>query len=214
MLKTFALVLGLAVVAGCKTDGSSSSASQQSTSGAAPSNTGPKARSGKIDLPQRSPHLPADDDGAANAQQSREERRKQRLAEMDTDGDGEISDEEREAARAKREAEMKARLDTNKDGTVSDEERDAARKQRATTMHDRLDRDGDGKLTAAELADSPMGRMDINADTNGDGVITVDELDAAMKERMQNGRMMGGFRGGRRFRGGGSGAGSDTPPTN
>jgi hypothetical protein len=204
MLKNLVFVL-VPLFAGCKTDAStSSSASKESTQENAPSGT--KARSGKIDLPNARPRPSAGDDDQ-DTKQSRQERRQQRMAEIDSDGDGEISDAEREAWRAKREAEMKARLDTNKDGVISDDERAAASHQRAMDMHARFDKDGDGKLTPAELEQTPFGRFDTTVDSNNDGNITVDELDAAMKERMQNGR--GGFRG--RRRGGMDGSGA--PPT-
>jgi hypothetical protein len=213
MLKTLTLVLGLAAFAGCKTDApESSSSSEKPSTTATPS--GPKPRSGKIDLPTlpanpngtSSPELPPRTEGERDAvsQQAREERRQQRRAELDTNGDGEISEEERQAARAKREQEMKDRLDTNKDGVVSDEERGAARQARAEDMHARLDRDGDGKVTTAELAAGRFGRMggDMTAaDANADGQVTVEELDSMMKNRPERGPFRRGMR-----RGGGAGS--------
>jgi hypothetical protein len=198
MLKTLAIVLGLAAFAGCKTDAPETS--QKPSETATPSNA--KPRSGKIDLPTlpqqppsgAKPQLDDDNDGERISRQAREERRMQRRAEIDTNGDGEISDEERQAARDKREADMKAHLDTNKDGVVSDEERGAAMHQRATDMHARFDKDGDGKLTTAELQTAPFGRFDTTVDTNSDGQVSVDELDAAMRERRRN---AGPFRRGR-----------------
>ena len=202
MLKTLTIVLGLLVI-GCKTD-----APEKTTAANQPSepSSNAKPRSGKIDLPTtpQRPQLPAEeakrdvDDDRVSVQAAREERRRERMAEIDTDGDGVISDAEREAARAKREAELAARLDTNKDGVVSEEERGDARRQRAVDMHARFDSDGDGKLTQQELATSPFARFNANADTNGDGTVTVDELDAAMRDRQQRGpwRRGGQFRGG------------------
>lgn len=191
------LVLALAA---CKTDDAPRPPASEP---AAPASNA-KPRSGKIDLPTPPPQPPkaerpqlADDprrDGEPVSEQSREERRRQRMAMIDTDGDGVISDAEREAARAHREAELQARLDTNGDGVVSEQERTEARRQRATNMHARFDRDGDGKVTAQELEETPFARFDGTTDANGDGQITVEELDAAMKER----RARGGWRGGQR----------------
>jgi EF hand len=209
MLKTLTIVLGLAAFAGCKTDAPASSDKSAETTaqpGAA------KGRSGKINLPNAShgngPALPGDPprtEGERDAvsQQAREERRKQRMSELDTDGDGEISEDERAAARAKREAEMLERLDKNKDGKVDDAERDAARKDRATEMHARLDKNGDGKLSVDEMQTGRISRMgvDVAVDTNGDGDVSVEELDAMMK----NGPMRGPFRRGGWNRGGGLG---------
>jgi len=217
MLKTLTFVLGLAAFAGCKTDAPDSSSSEKpSTTTATPS--GPKPRSGKIDLPTlpqsgTSTSDPPRTEGERDAvsQQAREERRKQRMSELDTDGDGEISEEERQAARAKREAEIKDRLDTNKDGVVSDEERGAARHARAEDMHARLDKDGDGKLTPSEMSTGRFGRMGETtaADTNGDGQVSVEELDTLMKNRPERGP----FRRGGGFRRGGDGAGSGSAPS-
>jgi Ca2+-binding EF-hand superfamily protein len=52
---------------------------------------------------------------------------KARKAAMDTDGDGQISEEERKAARKQR---MLKRLDTDGDGEISEEERKAAKAKR------------------------------------------------------------------------------------
>lgn len=213
MLKTLTIVLGLAAFAGCKTDAPASEKPSETT--AAPSNA--KPRSGKIDLPNTPPRPALADepepasDGERDAvtQQAREERRKQRMAEIDTDGDGVISEAEREAARAKREAQMKERLDTNKDGKIDEAEREAARHARAEDMHARLDKNGDGKLTLEEMQTGRIMRnADPSVDTNGDGSVSVEEIDAMMKNRPERGPMRrGGWRGT-----GGDGGSAATPP--
>lgn len=183
MLKSLSIVLALATALGCKTDNAPAPGTAGGSSGAT---TGAKGRSGKIELPAQRPALPTDDpdDDRGATVQSREERRQQRMAAMDTDGDGEVTDAERLAARAKRDAEIKARLDKDGDGTVSEAERAAARLERAEGLHVRLDVDNDGQLTAGELANAPSGRFDaVTTDDNGDGVISVQELDKAIAER-------------------------------
>jgi hypothetical protein len=113
----------------------------------------------------------------------------------------------REEMRVRREERRKAReaaLDTNKDGVISPEEK----LQRLQPMVDRFDQNGDGKLTPAELASSNR-RMKFDdpaaIDTDKDGVISLSELDAAVKARRE--QMRARWRG----RGGGSavGVGSD-----
>ena len=177
MLKTLALVL-LVTVAACKTDDAPATAPGGGGAGevtASPSG-GPPARSGKIDLPPRAPSLPgavaegksatpAPDDGARG---DRGERRRQMT---DTDGDGNISEEEREAMSQQRQQRMIERLDADGDGKVSEEERGAARRERTEGMRARLDANGDGKVTADELAGARRARpFDMKStDTDGDG---------------------------------------------
>jgi len=146
------LPLALALAVGCKTDPPASS------SGASDEAATTKPRSAKIDVkpvaPPPSLPAPSDDKG----DKSDEDWRARRMARMDTDGDGKVSDAEREAAM----------------------------KQRMGRMHDRLDANGDGKLTPDELANAP-GRFHFDdpasVDANHDGEITVDELAAAVKAR-------------------------------
>ncbi len=209
MLKSLSIVLALATALGCKTDNAPATGTASGASGATAGATSMKGRSGKIELPAQRPALPTDDpdDDRGATVQGREERRQQRMAAMDTDGDGEVSDAERLAARAARDAEIKARLDKDGDGTVSEAERAASRLERAEGLHVRLDVDNDGQLTAGELANAPFGRFDaVTTDDNGDGVISVQELDKAIAERGErtptpwDGRRRGG-----RPRGEGSG---------
>jgi Ca2+-binding EF-hand superfamily protein len=203
-LLSIASCLALALTA-CKDapDKASDPGSSQASSGGAATETSPRGRSGKIDLPPRRPRPPTLDaqpetrrpsaraaagrDGQLSDEERRarrEARREARMARLDTDGDGQISDAEREAARQAREAERLARLDTDGDGQISDEERAAARTVRTESMHARLDRDGDGVVTVDELGAMPWLRGGASAlDTDGDGKITIEELQAGMAER-------------------------------
>ena len=173
------LIASLLLAVGCKTDKQESSAGSAASEAAEPVH---KGRSGKIDLPaprqpsangDEAPSLP--DQGQppgddADRRARREERRKQRMAELDKDGDGQISDAEREAAR-------KARMDQ---------------------MAARLDADGDGKITVDEFKQSPMGRRmtDITTiDTNKDGVISPEELQKQMDDMRARGWGRSGGRG-------------------
>jgi hypothetical protein len=94
-----------------------------------------------------------------------------------------------------------ARMDKDGDGKISDEERAAAMKERTERIRQRLDTNGDGKLTPDELAGS-KGRMRFDdpgaLDTNHDGDISADELQAGMearREEMRAQRMRNGHAG-------------------
>jgi len=98
------------------------------------------------------------------------------------------------------EAPHRPSMDKDGDGVVSPEEREAARAERAKRMRDRFDANHDGKLTPEELAAADANRRgphfdDPKAlDTNNDGEISPDELQAGIRElRMQRrGQMMRG----------------------
>ncbi|MBX3160804.1 MAG: hypothetical protein KF773_32865 [Deltaproteobacteria bacterium] len=171
----FALALCLAA-AGCKSNdasqpSTSSSAAGESASGDSTSSNGAsKNRTGKIDLPQVRPRAEVASPEAPPTEGRRgqgprdparwEARQKERMAEMDTDQDGKVSDEERAAARKLRMEERMTRLDTN----------------------------GDGKLTREELANSRFRRIDFDAaDTNKDGSLSLDELEKAAANSMRSG---------------------------
>jgi hypothetical protein len=181
--KSLAIACCLAAGFGCKADKPDQPAASKDDPAPTPTEQG-KGRSGKIDLGARHPSLPSDD-GSADEGSDRENRRKARMAAIDTDGDGKISDEERAAARKVRAEQMLKRLDTN----------------------------GDGKVTTEELAASSMRRFDpATVDTNKDGEISVDELAKAMEQRGA-GRQWGGRRGGNGGGGPDATAPTPTPPT-
>lgn len=89
----------------------------------------------------------------------------QMLEKFDTDKDGKLSKEEREAMKAERQKagegqrkEMLDKLDTNKDGKISPEEREAFKTDRQKEMEQRrkadfekFDADKDGKLSYEEF---------------------------------------------------------------
>lgn len=76
------------------------------------------------------------------------------LAKFDLDGDGQLSNDEKKAAREARQQEMiLRRFDTDKDGVLSAEERakaDAAIAEREAKMLQRYDKDGDGQISEEE----------------------------------------------------------------
>jgi hypothetical protein len=80
-------------------------------------------------------------------------------------------------------------IDTDGDGVISPEEREAAHAERAKRMQERIDANHDGKMTPDELAAAGSAQhgprfADPKAvDTNNDGEISPDELQAAIAER-------------------------------
>lgn len=93
-----------------------------------------------------------------------------RLMQMDTDGDGAITRDEAEQARAV----IFARLDSDSDGFLSAEERAAA--PGGGRGIEVADGDRDGRVSRDEAMSQPY-RMFERLDSNSDGVIGADELE-------------------------------------
>ena len=97
---------------------------------------------------------------------------------FDLNADGQVTREEVDQFRADRFAEV----DTNGDGTVSEAEfvahAQARAAERAAERFSALDADGDGALGPDVLASTQLGDMFARLDQNDDGVITQDELSA------------------------------------
>jgi Ca2+-binding EF-hand superfamily protein len=101
------------------------------------------------------------------------------LARVDTDKDGKISKAEFDAESAT----LFQRLDKNSDGKIASDEvpthhwggKDGGK---GGGMLGRMDTDKDGKITKAEFTVAED-KMFQKLDTNGDGVITADEMQAA-----------------------------------
>ena len=106
-----------------------------------------------------------DPDEKAAFERDREARREEFIKKFDTDGDGTLSEAEKEAAReqfprmghGRHGAEMHQRMlekyDANKNGTLDPEEREVARRDREARRAEfmkRFDTDGDGKLSDSE----------------------------------------------------------------
>lgn len=117
--------------------------------------------------------------------------REEMLRLYDADGDGQLSREERQAARewmreraqAARD-EFIARFDTDGDGELNEAEREAARRyMRSMRSIAAADTDGDGRLSTAEAA-AVLERIKAGrrmGDLNGDGVIDAADAAAAME---------------------------------
>lgn len=119
------------------------------------------------------------------------------FAQVDTNGDGQITQEELDAHAAARFAEA----DNDGNGTLSTEEliarlqaRDTDRLQRgAERMIERMDENDDGVLSAEEMAARDNSRMFERLDANDDGAISQEEMDTA-RERFAEMRDKGGKR--------------------
>jgi hypothetical protein len=185
MTKQLTIVAGLMFAVACKTDAPSRSSSNPADESSA------KARSAKIEIkplqpPAASPSLPAPPAQPASSEDSTEP---PRVISPPPDRDP--------AARG----EWRMRRDTDGDGVVSPEERDAAIRDRMARMRTRLDTDGDGKVSPDELSRARGGRMRFDdpaaLDTNQDGDISPDELAAgfrARREQRRNARDVDGTR--------------------
>ena len=75
------------------------------------------------------------------------------IAKFDKDGDGKLSKEERQAARA----EHLAKYDKDGDGNLSDEEKAVAKADHEKALIAKFDKDGDGKLSDEEKTAIPKG---------------------------------------------------------
>jgi hypothetical protein len=169
------LVTCLLLAAGCKTDApeseASSTAAAKDTSSA--ESGGRKGRSGKIDFERRAPRAGQPPSLQDQAPSPSEEKR----GPDDRWGD-------RRARMEERRKERMAEIDTNGDGTLSPEELTAARAKRAEEMHGRFDTNGDGKLTADELGEARMFRRNggdpAALDTDKNGEISNQELEQGL----------------------------------
>ena len=122
------------------------------------------------------------------------------FATLDADGSGEITVEDLDALRDNRFAD----IDTNGDGSVTEAEfvahAEAKARDRAAQMFDRLDADGDGALSRDVLESRSgrggdrMERMLSRVDTDNSGGVSEEEFEVA-KERLAN---RGGKRDGKR----------------
>ncbi|WP_407492770.1 EF-hand domain-containing protein [Pseudooceanicola sp. MF1-13] len=123
------------------------------------------------------------------------------FATMDTNGDGQITQEELTASAAARFAEA----DTNGDGSLSVEEMVARMQARAEERQDdrlqrgaermmnRMDQNDDGVLSADEMRPRNADRMFARLDADDNGSISEEELSQA-RERMGKRHEMGGKR--------------------
>ena len=104
-----------------------------------------------------------------------EARGAERFAKIDTNGDGQLSQQEARNAKAKRREKFQAKFDTNKDGTVSPEEITAMFEERVQ----KHDRDGDGALSMSEYLAAHKGANAARfkrLDGDGDGKIIAREM--------------------------------------
>jgi len=77
------------------------------------------------------------------------------VAQFDTDGDGKLSEEEREAARERKHKELLEKYDADKDGALGEDERTKMKEDIKAEILKKFDKDGDGKLSEEERAAMP-----------------------------------------------------------
>lgn len=115
----------------------------------------------------------------------RELRREQRIARLDTDGNGAISKAERDAAREARQERRAERMAERGQSAEAGERRARGKhhrgmrgKHRGGGMMAKADTNGDGRLTLQEFQAHALTRFD-HADANSDGTVTQAERKAA-----------------------------------
>ena len=101
---------------------------------------------------------------------------------FDADGDGQLSEDERDKAR---EAWQRKRFDADNDGKLSDEEQAAAEAARAKHMGE-FDKDGDGQLSEDERKAMWKSRREVMLDADGDGTVSEAERNAHDEMRKQH----------------------------
>jgi Ca2+-binding EF-hand superfamily protein len=116
---------------------------------------------------------------AQDDQPDRDERRARALEEYDSDGDGVLSNGERDALHEARDGSHKGkkgrrleRFDSDGDGQLSDSERTAAREKRGERQAralERFDADGDGQLSGSEKGAARAARGGRGPGGNGGG---------------------------------------------
>ena len=125
-----------------------------------------------------------------------------RMSMFDLDGDGVLSDEERDAMRQAIRAEMLERFDLDGDGEISREERQAARQarfensNRGQDLMRQFDLDGDGELSVEEqaamdlyLEEQRQARRDdqlAQYDLDGDGELSQEERQLQREDRQES----------------------------
>ena len=106
-------------------------------------------------------------------------RRHPDLSAADTDGDGMLSTEERQAFRAARIGAILADFDVDQDGELSADEREAVRAAKRAQRFTELDTDDDERLSEAEVADAcRLSRRFDRLDADSDGYLSLDEFSA------------------------------------
>jgi Ca2+-binding EF-hand superfamily protein len=126
---------------------------------------GPGGRGATLEKYDANQNGQLDPEEEAAFERDREARRAELFKRFDTDGDGQLSEAEKQAAReqfpgmgrGRRNPEMQARMlekyDANKNGQLDPEEEQAARRDREARRAEfmkRFDTDGDGKLSESE----------------------------------------------------------------
>ncbi len=153
---------------------------------------------------------------AAKMQKCRTEHHAKKIAELDTNKDGDISKEERRAGHEARKAARLAKYDKDKSGDLSEDERKEAHHEKSVEVFERLDSNSNAEISKAEAeaSCSPVGRHFDRIDADSNGSVTWTEFEATSKKFSKRGRGMKGKRGHRGMKGmkgkrGGPGASSN-----
>lgn len=127
------------------------------------------------------------------------QRRQQMLQQFDTDGDGQLNETERQAAKTAMKAKMLEKFDANGDGVLSDDEkpqrgrgrrhgRSGNREEMKAKLLEKFDTDGDGQLSETERQAAKAAREALRNDPRlQNSKQTMKEAHQSLMEAMRSG---------------------------
>ena len=126
----------------------------------------------------------------AKMKKCHEQKRASKVKKFDSDGDGKLSEAEREIARSTRKAERLGAYDKDKDGTLSKAEKADFLHDKATEKFETIDSNGDAELSLTEAKNScsPLAFHFDKVDADGNDSISWTEFEKVAKKHLRRGK--------------------------